>query len=396
MTTVAEARAAMLGAIKPGETEHVALEHAVGRTLRSPVHALRSQPPFAASAMDGYALRSQDAPGKLRIVGEAAAGRAFGRALNVGEAVRISTGAPLPEKADTILIQEDARITADGTLEVDTFPAGRHVRPAGADFVAGTRVLAAGRSLDPVAVALAAAAGAAKLVVAKRPLVTILYAGDEIAPPGCEPRADQIFESCSYAIGGLVNRWGGDARRVGPLADDPRAIEGAAGDAMTSSDLVVFIGSASVGPHDHAKPAFERLGARFLVRKVDMRPGKPTWFATTTGAPVLGLPGNPASALVAAALFLRPALAAMQGGASALASLRARLSDAIGSNGPREAFLRATVGADTHGQNTIKALPDQDSSLLLTFATANALLIRPPNAAAMVAGEEVDYLPWLD
>lgn len=391
MTSVAEARAAMLAAVRAFRGEAVALEQALGRTLAAPVRALRAQPPFAASAMDGYALRASDTPGVLRITGESAAGRAFAGTLRAGEAVRISTGAPIPAGADAVLIQEEAHIEGD-QLHSGAVSLGRHIRNAGVDFAADEIVLEAGRTLDPIALALAAAAGAARVQVVRRPRVTILCAGDEIASPGAVLRDDQIFESCSYAISGLATQWGALAARVGALPDNPSAIARAAEEALGTSDLVVFIGSASVGPHDHARPAFENLGAQIVVSKVDMRPGKPTWFATTPAAPVLGLPGNPASAIVAAVLFLKPLIERLLGRSSEIALRHARLLKPLPANGPREAYLRARV-EEARSEMWIDAAADQDSSLLSVLASANALLVRPARAPSSRQGEDSEFVP---
>jgi molybdopterin molybdotransferase len=391
MTSVAEARAAMLAAARALPGEAVALEQALGRTLAAPVRALRAQPPFAASAMDGYALRAADTPGVLRIVGESAAGHAFTGVLRAGEAARISTGAPIPLGADAVLIQEDARVEGD-QLHSGAVAPGRHLRDAGVDFAADEIVLEAGRELDPIAMALAAAAGAAGVEVVRRPRVTILCAGDEIAPPGTTLRDDQIFESCSYAVAGMATQWGAFATRIGALPDVPAAIARAAEETLRTSDLVVFIGSASVGPHDHARSAFESLGARIVVSKVDMRPGKPTWFATTPLAPVLGLPGNPASAIVAAVLFLKPLLERMLGRSGELVFRRARLAKALPENGPREAYLRART-KELDSEIWIEAAAEQDSSLLSVLAGANALLVRSARAPPARQGDDSEFVP---
>jgi molybdopterin molybdotransferase len=393
--SVADARTIMLAAIEPLATETVALAEAYERTLATPLMARRDQPPFSPSAMDGYALRAADTPGALRIVGESAAGRAFTRRLGPGEAVRISTGAPIPDGADAVLIQEDASIDGD-RLAAPSVAAGRHVRPRGGDYREGAVLLEAGRRLDAAAITLAASTGAAELTVARSPRVAILCGGDEIVAPGARPRDDQIFESCSFGIEALGRRWGAIVTRHPPLADDPAAIERAARDAIEHSDLVVFIGSASVGPHDHARPAFLTLGARILVPKVDMRPGKPTWFASTPRAPVLGLPGNPASALVAAALFLGPILAKSQGRSADAAIHSAVITHALAPNGPREAYLRARVDQDGQGRLVIDAAMDQDSSLMSVFARSNALLRRPGGAPEAKPGDAVCFLNWPD
>lgn len=393
MTRVVEARALMLAALKPLAPEEALLWDARGRVLAAPLRAVRAQPPFAASAMDGYALRARDTPGTLRIVGESAAGRGYSGVLQAGEAVRISTGAPLPPGADAVLVQEDAGVDGDRLRAPEVRP-DRHVRAAGIDFAAGADILPEGRTLDPVALALAASAGAARLPVRRRPQVTILCGGDEVAPPGTDLRADQIFDSCSYAIGALAESWGAQATRCAPLPDDAAAIERAAASALRESDLVVFIGSASVGPHDHARPAFERQGARIVVSKVDMRPGKPTWFATSAHAPVLGLPGNPASAIVAALLFLRPAIAALLGVASGVEFSRGALAGALPANGPREAFLRARWRCTETGAISVDVHGEQDSSLLSVFAGSNALVRREPHAPPAGPGDPVDWLSY--
>lgn len=384
----------MLGAVTPLGAETAALGEAQGRTLAAPVVAARAHPPFAASAMDGYALRASDTPGPLRIVGESAAGHAFARPLGANETVRISTGARMPAGADAVLVQEDARVDGDW-LHSDSLPTGRHVRPAGIDMAADQEVLAAGRRLDPVALALAAAAGAARVEVRRRPRVTILVAGDEITPPGSTPRDDQVFESCSWAIAGFARAWGAVPVVCPPLPDIRQRIVDAAARAIEDSDLVIFIGSASVGPHDHARAAFESLGAELRVRKVDMRPGKPTWFATTSASPVLGLPGNPASAIVAAILFLRPLLECMQGKNGALPVRVARLATPLPANGPRETFLRGRMVHEA-AETWVDPSAEQDSSLLTVFAGANVLLIRSPDAPVATRGDTAAFVPIFD
>lgn len=381
----------MLAAMEPLQVERIPLFEARGRRLAAPVIAQRAQPPFAASAMDGFALRATDTPGELRIVGESAAGHAFTRVLGEREAVRISTGAPLPDGADAVLIQEEARIEGE-MLIVDALTVGRHVRGVGVDFKSGAEILLAGARLDPAELALAAAAGTAVVDTWRAPRVDILCAGDEIVPPGEAPRADQIFESCSYAIAAYAEAWGATVQRRYVLPDDAKAIERAAQETICASDLVVFIGAASVGPHDHAKPAFEALGARLLVSKVDMRPGKPTWFATTKKAPVLGLPGNPASAIVASMLFLKPLLERMLGCGGVLSVKHARVTAPLTANGSREAYLRAHVEIDEQGQARITAAKEQDSSLLSVLAASSALILRPANAPAAAVH---DVVPWI-
>jgi molybdopterin molybdotransferase len=393
MITVAEARAIILEQVRPMPTEQVALSAALGRTLRDTITALRAQPPFAASAMDGYAVRSADTPGALRCIGEASAGGALKRSIGAGECARIFTGAPLPEGADAVLIQEDAERQGDNVAAPRVGP-GKHVRNAGVDFPAGASLLKPSRVLDGPALALAAAAGCPNLLVSRRPRLAILSGGDEIIQPGTAPRSDQIFDSVSYGVAGMAETWGAIVSRHMPFKDDPALIARQVNDALADVDLAVVIGGASVGDHDHARPALKAIGAEFLFEKVALRPGKPTWLARRDRQLVLGLPGNPGSAFVCARLFLRPLLDRMLGRDAEACSITqgVRLRGALGANGARETYLRAIVAADAHGQLWVDAAPCQDSSLISVFATSNALLLRLPNAAAAHEGDFVDVL----
>lgn len=395
MLSVADARACMLAATARLPDEHVDIDLAFGRVLARDIVATRSQPPFPASAMDGYAVRAADTPGALKCVGESAAGRAYTGAFRVGEAVRISTGAPVPEGADAIVLQEDAATDGD-TVTAPATQSGRHIRPSGGDFAAGAVLLSAGRALDIAALTLAAAAGHGTLCVASRPRIALISGGDEIAAPGATPRPDQVFDSTRFGVRALVRAMGGVDTSVPQLPDDVRAIECAVAACLETADLVVMIGGASVGPHDHARAAVAAHGAQFLVQKVSVRPGKPTWFATVCGKPILGLPGNPASALVTARIFLAPLLAAMQG-ASALETVvttPARLSGALPENGPREHYLRAVTSIDGDGQVRVRPLEDQDSSLMTVAAAANALLVRPAGDPVREDGSVVSTMPF--
>ncbi|HRO02110.1 MAG TPA: molybdopterin molybdotransferase MoeA [Terricaulis sp.] len=393
MISVAEARDAILRNAAGCDVETLPLRAALGRTLREDIVAHRDQPPFRASAMDGYALRAADTPGALRLVGEAGAGRALGRSLEPGECARIFTGAPLPAGADAVLIQEDA--ARDGDLV--TSPAveqDRHVRAAGVDFARGARLLAAGCVLDAASIALAAAAGRASLSVSRMPRVTVLSGGDELVPPGQIPAEDHIFDSMSIGIDALAEQWGAESKGIGPLPDDAKVITEALRQAIAVNDLTVIVGGASVGDHDHARPAIRSLGGEFLFEKVALRPGKPTWFARVGERIVLGLPGNPASGFVCARLFLRPLLDRMCGRNPACSILlhHARLRSALADNGARETYLRAALKTDETGQVWAEAARQQDSSLLSVFAHAQALILRPPNAPALAAGDLADVL----
>jgi len=384
----------MLALAHPLSAELVPLHAALGRVLADAVVAMRDQPPFDVSAMDGYAIRNADAPGSLRIGGESAAGHGFEGRVEPGTAVRISTGAAMPDGADTVVIQEDVRRAAD-QVTVPAAATGKHIRPRGGDFAAGTVLLPKGRLLDGVALSLVAASGAGQARVIRSPRVAILSSGDELAAPGSEPGPFQIFDSATFGIAGLVRAWGGTPHRLAVEKDDVEAIASAAERGLKDSDLLVVLGGASVGDHDHARAALLKLGLDLAVEKIAVRPGKPTWFGATPHGLVLGLPGNPASALACAKLFLHPLIEAMLGRDphAPVATRRARLTRALPANGPREHYLRARLEVDRDGQQIVQAFEDQDSSLISVFAAANALIRLVPDAPASAAGRLVDVLP---
>lgn len=392
--TVEEARARILsGAARLG-VETVPLTESLGRVLAQPVVADRHQPPFDASAMDGWAIRRANyAAGKaFAVAGESAAGKAYPRAVQDGEAVRIFTGAPIPAGADLVVIQEEA--VRDG--DTVRFEAGEdprsNLRPAGGDFKTGDVLLDAGVVIDPWRLCLAASAGLARVPVARRPRVAILATGDELVPPGAQPRPDQIFESGSFALAALIQAWGGEALRLTAAADDAAAIAATA--SPVEADLIVTIGGASVGDHDLVKPALRTLGLELTVETVAVRPGKPTWFGRLADdRRVLGLPGNPASALVCAELFLRPLLAALSGGDGAVRLVPARLAAPLPAGGPREHWMRAALSVDSEGRTVARVFPDQDSSLVGVFSRADALLRRRSGAPAASANDVVEVLP---
>jgi molybdopterin molybdotransferase len=391
LLAVDEARARMLAAAQPLGVETVALDLAVGRVLATEIRARRDQPPFAASAMDGWAVRATDTPGTLRIVGESAAGHGFAGDLQAGDAVRIFTGAPVPGGADAVVIQEDAARDGD-KVTVPATLSGRHVRGAGMDFHADQTLLAPGVRLDPWRLALAAAAGHADVDVARRPRVAILATGEEIVAPGAAARADQIFDSGTTVMTALVRAFGGEPFALARVGDDEAAIANSI--ASASADLVITLGGASVGDHDLVKPALNRLGLLLAVESIAIRPGKPTWFGRLAdGRAVLGLPGNPASAMVCAELFLRPLIARFCGADPTLPILAATAGAPLPANGPREHWMRARTIAGADGVLTVQPFPDQDSSLVAVFAAADSLVRRPAGAAALEAGGIVEALP---
>ncbi len=387
---VEEARARMLAEIRPLAAETVTIGHAQGRVLAEDVTAARSQPPFAASAMDGWAVRSADTPGRLRTVGESAAGHGYAGAVQAGEAVRIFTGAAVPKGCDAVVIQEDAE--RDG--EMVTVPAvasGHHVRPAGGDFQAGAALLSRGLRIDPWRLSLAAAAGRAELSVARRPRVALFSTGEEIIEAPAAPGPFQIYDSGSRALEALAASWGAQVSRAKPVRDDLETTIQALRDA--DGDLVVTVGGASVGDHDLVRAAADALGLELKVASINLRPGKPTFFGVLAdGRRLLGLPGNPASALVCAELFLAPIIAAYQGEEPSLRMVGARLETPLPANGPREHWMRAQVSFGG-GFVTVRPYRDQDSSLVSVFAVADALLKRPADAAPADEGDVVEVLP---
>lgn len=391
---VEEARALILDRAEPLAQEEVSLFDADGRVLGELIDALRDQPPFAASAMDGWAIHGTDARtsgARLRIIGESAAGRPFDGKVSAGEAVRIFTGAAMPMGADAVVIQEDAeRHDGEVTLKVASGPHA-NTRSSGIDFKVSDQLLEPGVRLDPWRIGLAAASGRATLRVRRRPRVAILSTGEEIVSVGVDPGKFQIFDSGSPALAALARSWGGEPVRLAPAADDVTAIADAVRGA--GGDVVVTIGGASVGDYDLVKPALKALGLELIFESIRMRPGKPTWFGRLAdGRLVLGLPGNPSSALACAQLFLRPLLMALQGADAGVHLVQAQTTSALPANGPREHWMRARLN-HTGAVLTAEPMRDQDSSLVKVFAEADALLRRPIDAPPAEVGDLVEVLP---
>ena len=389
LLSVEDARARMLAQVSALPAENVLLSSAIGRVLAQDVAAVRDQPPFTASAMDGWALRSADAPGALLIVGESAAGHGYEGVLGAGQAVRIFTGAAVPAGADTIVIQEDA--THEGErVTVPASVAGNSIRPAGGDFRAGQALLAKGTRIDPWRLSLAASAGRSELSVHARPRVAIVSTGEEIVEAPAAPGPYQIYDSGAPALAAMVEGWGGVAAKLKPVRDELDAVIEALRTA--DADLIVTVGGASVGDHDLVRAAAEALGLSLKVGSVNVRPGKPTFFGVLgDGRKLLGLPGNPASAFVCAELFLKPLLAKFQGATSQFSLASARLAKPLGPNGPREHWMRAKLSYEG-GSVLAEPYRDQDSSLVSVFAAADALVRRPGGSPALQAGDLVDIL----
>ena len=390
LLSVEDARARMLAQVAPLPAETVPLANAAGRVLAEDIAAHRDQPPFAASAMDGWAVRAADTPGELRIVGESAAGHGYEAAMQAGEAVRIFTGAAMPDGAEAVVIQENATRIED-RVQVPSAAAGANVRPRGGDFLAGEALLSKGVRLDAWRLSLAASAGRAQVLAARRPRVAVLSTGEEIVEAPAEPGPFQIYNSGAPALAMMIEAWGGEAIRRRPVHDELQATIAAIAEA--DADLVVTVGGASVGDHDLVRAAATALGLQPVVESVAVRPGKPTFFGTLgDGRRFLGLPGNPASAFVCAELFLRPVLAAFQGADPALPIVSAKAAEPLGANGPREHWMRARLSFEA-GELRASPYRDQDSSLVGIFAQADALLRRPPGAPAVAVGGLVEVLP---
>ena len=394
LPTVETALTAILAQVRPLDAEDVALALADGRWLAEAVRAGRDQPPFDASAMDGWAVRDADVrgpdiqEGALRIVGESLAGRGLDIAVEAGETARIFTGAPVPPGADRVVIQEEVERRGDVAVFGSVASESRHIRRRGCDFRSGEVLLEAGTRVNPWRLALAASAGVATLRCGPRPAAAILATGDELVEPGQPAGRDQIYNSGAPSVAAFVARQGGVAQVLASSGDDRAAISAAVSGA--AFDILVTIGGASVGDHDLVKPALRDLGAVLHVEGVAMRPGKPVWFATLPdGRPVLGLPGNPASALVCAELFLAPVLARLQGGALGERFETATLNGTLPANGPRDHYIRAVSASGQDGARKVTPFADQDSSLVSVMAAANALIRRLPHAAAVADGEPV-------
>lgn len=389
MIPVAEALAHLFALADPMGTETVPLRAAAGRVLAQDVQASRTQPPFHASSMDGYALRRAEVEpdAMFKVVGEAAAGHAFDGKVGPGQCVRIFTGAPVPDETDFVVIQED--VTRRGDLITLNRDMGSkdNIRLAGVDFKAGDRMTAP-RRLGPSDVALLAAMNIAQVPVIRRPSVAIMATGDELVMPGETPGPDQIIASNTFGLAAQLKAEGADARLI-PIARDTAASLKTAFQLTATADLIVTIGGASVGDHDLVAPVAEELGMQQSFYKVAMRPGKPLMAGRLNGTPMIGLPGNPVSALVCGTVFVAPVIRAMLGlGAHPAPQRQTTLAAALPANGPREHYMRATLDADG-----LRAFDQQDSSLLSILARADALLVRPPHDPARAAGERVSYLP---
>ncbi|MFL4470912.1 gephyrin-like molybdotransferase Glp [Tateyamaria armeniaca] len=389
MITVAQALDHLFALADLLPVETVPLRAASGRVLAAPVTARRTQPPFAASSMDGYALKSVEADlhAQFKVVGESAAGHRWDGTLRAGQAVRIFTGAPIPEGADKVVIQEDVTRTGDMISITDDPGPKDNIRPAGVDFSEGTQ-LDAPRRLSPGDIALVAAMNIADVPVRRAPVVALISTGDELVVPGEEPGPDQIIASNTYGLAAMLERVGA-APHILPIARDTEASLHTVFGLAHSADLIVTIGGASVGDHDLVGRVAANLGMDQSFYKVAMRPGKPLMAGRLNGVPMVGLPGNPVSAMVCGAVFLTPMLNAMLGlGQRPAPRVTMPLRGTLPHNGPREHYMRACIA-----DGRVADAGAQDSSLLSVLARSNALIVRPPDDPARSDGDMVDVVP---
>ena len=386
MISVDEALSRCLALVSPLPAEAVALRHAAGRMMAAPALAMRDQPPFDASAMDGYALQGDPVAGdQFVVIGAAQAGLGFAGTVQKGQAVRIFTGAPVPHGATRVVLQEDVSAVGDTITIGPKADIARHIRPQGQDFKAGEGL--APRRIGPHDLALLAAMNIPQVLVHRRPVVAIIATGDELVMPGEEPGPGQIVCSNSFAIAALVEGEGAIARIL-PIARDTVADLTAVFALAQGADLIVTIGGASVGDHDLVGPVAESLGLERAFWKIAMRPGKPLMAGRVAGMVLLGLPGNPVSSIVCAHLFVLPMVRALQGRPDvAPMEHTAILGADVDATGPRTHYMRARCANDV-----ITPFERQDSALIGILTQANALLIRPMGDSAQVKGADVRYI----
>ena len=391
LVPVAEVQAAIVSGVEPLDAETVSIFKAAGRILAEDLRAMLTQPPFAASAMDGYAVRAVDIasiPACLKVIGRSAAGHGFNGEVGAGEAVRIFTGAPVPAGSDTIVIQENTKAAGNGTVEIlEPSSLGEYVRPQGYDFSEGEILLAAGIELQSRQLMLAAAMNHATVPVRRKPIVAVLANGDELVQPGQLPAADQIISSIPAGMKAAIAAWGGAPLLLDLARDSKESLAACVRDGQ-KADVLLTIGGASVGEHDLVRGTLEDMGARFEVLRVAMRPGKPVMFGFLGSQRILSMPGNPASAVICARVFLKPLLDRFLGRQRSDEPRTVRLAVPVEANGEREHYMRAHLSGVG-----VAPIGDQDSSLMNAFAKADCLLVRPARGPALPAGSLVPVIP---
>ena len=391
---VEEALIRILDGVNPLAKETIKLDQAMGRVLVRSIKARRDQPPFAASAMDGYAVRFADLevlPATLKLAGTSAAGHACKRPLKPGQAIRILTGAPLPKGADTIVIQENTT-RQSATIQVDeATPFAKNIRKRGLDFAKGDLLVTTGMQLSARDIGLLAAGNNPTVLTYRKPKVVLFTTGDELVLPGQRPRADQIISSNSHALEAMAKHFGADVVNLGIIKDNLKFTVSAIRKGL-GADVLLTTGGASVGDHDYVQEAFKACGVKIGFWKIALRPGKPFMYGRKGKQHVLGLPGNPVSALVCARLFLKPLLDALQGLPPEDVATTARLGTAMTANDSRQDYVRAKLEIAPDGSRTATPFNKQDSSMQRTFRDAHCLIIRAPNAPEAAAGTLIPIL----
>ncbi len=381
-------------ACKPVATTILPLTQLNGHVLATDGLAKTTLPPLDASAMDGYAVRLETRHtqgSKFTLIGEAPAGAPFRGKVGSDETVRIFTGGAVPDGTNHVIMQENVRV--DGmaiTLSQPVSPA-RHIRKAGIDFQKGQMIVQAGTKLDAYAIALLAAANHDEALVYKRPKIALIANGDELVEPGQNMPIGAVVSSNPYGLSPLIEAWGGDVMLAGISRDDPQAIKDQIA-ACVNADILVPVGGASVGDHDYMRPVFTELGYAKIFEKVAVKPGKPVWFGKLGSQYVLGLPGNPASALVTAHVFLKPLIESLTRSITANKTVPARTTEPVKPATWRAEYIRAHAHVDSVGIVCVTPIPRQDSSLLTPFLTANCFLVRRPETQAANTGDLVEIL----
>lgn len=388
---VAEAQTRLLSRAKPvTASETLSLAEAEGRVLAVDLTAGLTQPPFNASAMDGYALRREDAPepgAMLKVIGTSSAGHGFEGSVGHGEAVRIFTGAPIPSGADSVLLQEDAEKIEGGIRTKFAVRQGQHVRPRGQDFAEGEAVLPTGTVLDFSRLTVAAGMNRSDVEVLRRPLVAILATGDELLPPGSTPGPSQIIASNTFGVAALARRAGADVLDLGIVPDDKARITAAIDRARNAKvDVIVTLGGASVGDHDLVQATLIEAGMELDFWRIAMRPGKPLMVGSFGETHVLGLPGNPVSSLVCSLLFLEPLIRKLASLPPVQREATVEAAVTLRANDQRQDYVRARLSKSAAGNWLVEPFDKQDSSMMKTFARSDCLIIRPPHAPELPAG----------
>ncbi len=395
--SVAESLALVLADATPLPPENAPLVDACGRVLAADLAAMRTQPPAAVSAMDGYAVRAADvadAPADLTVVGEVAAGRLLDRMIGPGEAARIFTGGIMPEGADTVVIQENARRQGGVVSILKPAAPGSNVRPKGLDFTAGAILLASGRQLTVRDIGLAGAMNYPAVPVHRRPRLAVLATGDELALPGSNVAPGQIVSSNAVTLAAIGRREGAETLDLGIAPDQLEATAAAVRRARDArADVLVTSGGASVGDYDFVQRAFAAEGVKLSFWKVALRPGRPLMHGRLGDMRLLGLPGNPVAAFTCAVLFLVPLLRRLAGRTDgSLPVARAVLGCALPANDERADYMRATLSTTSCGAAIANPFPRQDSSMLVPLTRADCLIVREPFAPAAQAGEPCSIL----